>query len=302
MWPMAIGAGLQIAGGLFGRKSAKKAAEAQRRLAAEEGAEIERRYGAKSATLRGLADSAPDSSAFKPWNIVSGAGSWEIDPATGQAVQRLSQPLSAAQEWAYGQAAGAREQLGDFDREAFAQREFQDTQALQAEQRAGDMDQLLSSLRRKGLTGFGQTAAGASSSQLTNPMLQSLYKAQADADQGLAIRSRQMADSQMDRLQDRAKGLFNFGTGIDSLLYPQLADQMRLGEQAYDRDVDAWGRRGDMLTSADETDIAAYLAAIGRTSPAEKDVIGARLASNKGIADAMGSFGRRLGAGLFSKK
>jgi hypothetical protein len=294
MLPLVAGAALSIGSSLFGSRSAKKAAAAAERQARERQA-AEQQYGRDAlGRSQALAGSMPTNS-FKPWNIKTGLGSWEIDQATGQATAMMDPRAQGYQNWNYDQSEQARQQLGNFDRQRFAQQEFNRGQGLLSEGRNASLDGLLSSLQRKGLAGFGQTAQGGSSTSQTNPLLASLFDRQNRQDLELMDRSFGAADTQMDRLQNRATGLFDRGYAMNDDLNGQLQTSMQLGQNDYARGWDEWNQRARFGQGQEDYYRQAALGGMQGVADAQNMGTQARLSRDQGFA----RMGQNIGQSMF---
>ena len=292
MLPMlAAGAALQIAGGLFGSNSAKKAAQRAEQQARERQMQIQG-YGRDAlARSQGFAATMPDSSSFKPWNIVTNRGGWNIDPATGSATAQFSQPVQGYQDWAFGQSKLAQDQLGGFDRQGFAQQEFNRGQGLLAEGRGQQMSDTLGMLQRKGLAGFGQTMPGGSSTVAGNPIMSSLFDRRNRQDLELMDRSFGSADGQMDRLYGRATGLFDRGNALSDSLNGQLTTGMQFGQQDYERGMQDFRNRAGLFQNQEELQRLAALGGMEEVGQSQQRVTQARLGRDQGFAGMFQNIG-----------
>lgn len=296
--PLIAGAALSIGSSLFGSRSAKKAARRAEEQARQRQAQIQQ-YG-RDALGRSQQYGAGLSEAgqFRPWNIQTGAGGWDIDPATGQATARLSPELQGYQDWAYGQSRGAQEQLSDFDRQGFAQQEFQRGQGLLQESRDTNLNSLIGTLRRKGISGFGTAMPGSSSP--SNPLLNSLFERQNRQDLELADRSFGAADNQMDRLRRQATGMFGQGMELNSALNEQLGMNMRYG--AADREMALQNMRNQIEFGRGQEDYykTAALGGMEDVGKAQQMSNQARLGRDQGLASAFSNIGGSLFSGGMS--
>ena len=288
MLPMlAGGAFASIAGGLFGGRASRRAAAAAEQQARERAA-AQQQYGRDAlGRSQELASSMPTGS-FKPWNVRTGYGGWNIDPATGQATAQMDPRAQQYQDWNYGQSEQARQQLGNFDRQNFAQQEFNRGQGLLAEGRQGSMQSMLGMLKRKGLTGFGQAGY---SGMATNPLMNSMLDRQNRQDLELMDRSFGAADTQMDRLQNRATGMFDRGYGLNDDLNNQLEMNMRLGQQDYNRGWDEFDRRARFGQGQEEYYKQAALGGMEGIGQAQNMGTQARLGRDQGFANMLGNVG-----------
>lgn len=287
--PLIAGAALSIGSSLFGSRSAKKAARRAEEQARQRQAQIQQ-YG-RDAVARSQQYGAGLSEAgqFRPWNIQTGAGGWDIDPATGQATARLSPELQAYQDWAYGQSRGAQEQLSNFDRQGFAQQEFQRQQDLLNPQRQQVTSNTLGMLNRKGLAGFGITGAGGGPA--TNPIMSSLMDRFNRQDLELADRSFAAADTQMDRLNRQATGMFGQGYGLNDDLMNQLELNMRYGGADRDMAMQNWLNRAKVGAGQESFYEMAALGGMNDVANAQTQSNQARLGRDMGLASAFNSIG-----------
>ncbi len=294
MLPFA-GAALSLAGGLFGRSSAKRAARRAEAQARARQAQIQG-YG-RDALGRSQAIGAQQPTGFTPWNVRTGLGGWNIDPATGQATAEMDPTAKGYQDWAYGQSQEARNQLGNFDRQAFAQQEYNRGQGLLQEGRDSNLSNLLGSMQRKGLVGFGQTPVGGTSTSQSNPMLNSLFDRQNRQDLELMDRSFAAGDNQMDRLYSRANGLFDRAYGMNDDLNGQLEMNMRFGEADRSRDLQDW--QNMRMSAADQEQYHRMAALGGMEDVGNAQTMGnqARLSSNMGLSQMFGNMGGMLMGG-----
>jgi hypothetical protein len=290
-----IGAVLSIGSSLFGRSSAKRAArraeaQARARQAAIQG------YG-RDALGRSQAMAAQQPTGFTPWNVRTGFGGWNIDPATGQATAEMDPTAKGFQDWAYGQSQEARNQLGNFDRQAFAQQEYNRGQGLLQEGRDADLSNLLGSMQRKGLVGFGQTPVGGTSTSQSNPMLNSLFDRQNRQNLELMDRSFASGDRQMDRLSQRATGLFDTGYGMNDDLNNQLQMNMQFGEADRSRALQDW--QNMRMSGADQEQYYRLAALGGMEDVGNAQTMGnqARLGSNMGLAQIGSNMGGMMMSG-----
>jgi len=293
MLPMfAAGAALSLGSSMFGGRSVRRAAQRAEEQARQR-QEMEQQYGRDAlGRSQELAGSMPTNS-FKPWNIRTGLGGWNIDPATGQATAQMDPRAQQYRDWNYGQSEQARQQLGNYDRQGFAQQEFNRGQGLLAEGRQGSMQSMLGMLKRKGLTGFGQTGY---SGMATNPLMNSMLDRNNRQDLELMDRSFGAADTQMDRLQGRATGLFDRGYQMNNDLNNQLEMNMRFGQQDYTRGMDDFDRRARFAQGQEQYYRQAALG--GMEGVADAQAIGnqARLGRDQGLA----RMGQNMGNMMFS--
>jgi hypothetical protein len=196
------------------------------------------------------------------------------------------------QDWSYGQSEKARQQLGDYDRQGFAQQEFNRGQGLLAEGRQNSMQSMLGMLKRKGLSGFGQAGY---SGVATNPLLNSMLDRQNRQDLELMDRSFGAADTQMDRLQGRATGLFDRGYAMNDDLNGQLQTGMEFGQQDYNRGWNEWNQRARFGQGQEELYRQAALG--GNQGVADAQAMGnqARLGRDQGLA----RMGQNIGQSMF---
>lgn len=294
MLPMlAAGAALSLGSSFLGGRSSKKAAARAEEQARQRQAQIQGYNRDALGRNQAFAQTMPDGTAFKPWNIQTGRGGWEIDPATGQATAKLSQPNQQYQDWAYGQSAEARNQLGNFDRNAFAQQEYNRGQGLLAEGRGKQTSDMLGMLQRKGLAGFGQTNAVGGTAQ-TNPLMASLFDRQNRQDLELMDRSFGAGDAQMDRLYGRANGLFDRADNMNTSLNGQLQTGMQYGNDARSRSLDDWRMRSGIFDSQEALQRGAALGGMEDVGQAQQMGIQARLGRDQGLAQSFGQMGNMM--------
>lgn len=303
MWPLlAAGATLKLGSSWLGGRSAKKAAARAEELARQRAAQIQQYGRDAQGRLQTVADQMPGADSFRAWNIRTGMGGWDIDPTTGQATSYLSPRAQQAQDWYYNQADNAREQLGNFDRQGFAQQEFNRGQGLLKEARDSGLSNLLGMLQRKGLSGFGQTPVGGTSTTASNPLLNSYFDRMNRQDLELMDRSYGAADTQMDRIERRANGMFDRGYGMNDDLNSQLELGMRYGEADYRRGMDSWKTRWDMATGMEPYYKTAALGGMEDIGAAQNMGIQARLSRDQGFANTFGDIGSSLmGQGMFGQ-
>lgn len=293
MLPMLAGGAItSIAGGLFGGRASRRAAAAAEQQARERAAQ-QQQYG-RDALGRSQAMAAlMPTNSFKPWNVRTGLGGWSIDPSTGQVTAQMSQPAQDYQNWNYDQSNLARQQLGNFDRQGFAQQEFNRGQGLLAEGRQTSMNSMLGALKRKGLAGFGQVGFGGTA---TNPIVNSMMDRQNRQDLELMDRSFGSADNQMDRLQTRATGMFDRGYGLNDDLNNQLDMNMRFGQQDYNRGWDEFNQRARFGQGQEDYYRQAALGGMEDIGQAQQMGIQARLGRDQGFA----RMGQNIGNMMFS--
>jgi hypothetical protein len=295
---LAASAALSLGSSMFGGRSVRRAAQRAEDQARQRQA-MEQQYGRDAlGRSQAMAASMPTSS-FKPWNIRTGFGGWNIDPATGQATAQMDPRAQQYQDWNYGQSELARQQLGNYDRQGFAQQEFNRGQGLLAEGRQSSMQSMLGMLKRKGLSGFGQAGY---SGVATNPLLNSMLDRQNRQDLELMDRSFGAADTQMDRLDKRASGLFDRGYQMNDDLNNQLEMNMRFGQQDYNRGMDNFDRRARFAQDQERYYQQAALG--GNKGVADAQAMGnqARLSRDQGLARMGQNIGQSMFGGMFQQQ
>lgn len=298
MLPLGIaGAALQLGSGLFASRSARKAAQQREAQARARQAQIQQ-YG-QGALERSQALTNELPTGFRAWNIKTGLGNWSVDPTTGQATAQMSPEAAAQQQRLYGASNTAWNQLGNFDRQQFAQQEFNRGQGLLQEGRNADLSNLLGMLQRKGLAGFGQTAVGGTSTVETNPLLNSLFDRRNRQDLELMDRSFGAADTQLDRLSNRATDFFNRGYGMNDDLNNQLETGLRLGEQERQRALTDWQNRYRAFGDNEQYRKIAELGGMEEVMSAQDLGLQARLSGNTGLARSVDNIGGMMMQGKF---
>ena len=292
MWPMIAGAALSIGGSLLNRNSARKAAQAAENAARERAARIQNYNRGALGRSQELGLKMP--SGFTPWNVKTGMGSWGYDPASKTVTAQLGPEVAQQQQRLYGAADNAWNQLGNFDRQQFAQQEFNRGQGLLQESRNADLSNLVGMLQRKGLAGFGQTATGGTSTVETNPMLNSLFDRRNRQDLELMDRSFGMADNQMDRLTQRATGMFDRGYQYNDDLNGQLEMGLRMGDADRTRALADWQNQARLLSEQERFYQGVELGGMEDVANAQQYGIQARLGSNAGFANMMQQGGNML--------
>jgi hypothetical protein len=225
--PALIASGLQIAGGLLGGRSARKAA------------------AARAETLRQEGNRAFETSRFRPVGITSrfGSSNFQVDPNTGALIgadyeadpevaaiqdrlfsQMGEQGLSTAE-----QSLAAQQGLFDLGRqylaespEAAAQSWMQRRQAALAPARERAFNQLQNSIFNRGTSGLA-VAQGAGL-QAAQPGLASYFNALAEQDLDLALQAQEQGQAQT----RFGAGLFGLGTDIATAGYRPFATQFEL--------------------------------------------------------------------------
>jgi hypothetical protein len=298
MLPMLAGGVLSLGSSLFGGRSARRAAQRAEDQARQRQAQIQGYNRDALGRSQAFSQTMPDGTAFTPWNIQTGRGGWEIDPATGQATARLSQPNQAMQDWQYRQSQEARNQLGNFDRNAFAQQEYNRGQGLLAEGRGQQMSDMMGMLQRKGLAGFGQTNAIGGTAQ-TNPLLATLFDRQNRQDLELMDRSFGAGDAQMDRLYGRATGLFDRADNMNTSLDSQLQRGMQYGEADRQRGLDDFRMRAGLFDSQEALQRGAALGGMEDVGTAQNMGNQARYGASMGMSQSFGNIGNlMMGGGM----
>lgn len=293
--PLVIGAGLQLASGLFNSRSARRAAAAAENQARQRQAQIQQ-YG-RDALGRSQEMASQLPTGFRAYNVRTGFGGWNIDPTTGTVTAEMSPEAKAYQDWAYGASGTARQQLGDFNRQQFAQQEYDRGRGLLQEGRSADLSNLVGMLQRKGIAGFGQTPVGGTSTIQSNPLLNSLFDRQNRQDLELLDRSYGAADTQMDRLTRRATGLFEAGYGLNDDLNAQLDMAYRLGERERAVQLEDFRNRQGLFNDQEQLQRLVALGGVEDVGRAQQMGTQSRLASNTGLANSIANIG-----GMFLSK
>lgn len=242
--PAIIGAGVQLLGGLFGSRSARRAARREQQRA-DEAAAAQRAYATaatqRAEELAGLAP-RPTAQTFRPVNLTTGYGTTRYNPETGQYEQQLSDPLAGQQRFSYESSQALANQLKGFDPQAFAQQRFAGYQSLLTPQREAATSRLLGQLKRKGLLGFEQTPVGGTSTQRYNPLTEGFARAMAQQDEALALKAFGEGTAEQERLAALQERMFGQGMRLNEPLTSQMRYGYDLGERDYRRIADAEAR------------------------------------------------------------
>jgi hypothetical protein len=288
--PLAIGAGVQLLGGLFGSRSKRKAAARAQAQAAAEAARLQA-YGRGAVDRHSGMMQEQRGINFRPVNISTGMGTHKFGP-DGSVEAQLSQPLQQQQDWMYGQADNLRGQMGNLDRDAFAQQDYQRMQALMGEGRNAAMSGTMGMLSRKGLAGFGMDAGTGGGS--TNPIMSSLMDRFNRQDQEMAYNSYGRADNEMKRLMDMQRQMFGGGAEINNMLNPQLMQSMQFGQQNFQNDRSMFNDRYSMFQNKELMQKIAELGGMEGISAANTAANQARLGQSTGFWGGVSN----LGAGM----
>lgn len=225
--PAIIAGGLSLAGGLFGGRSARRAAAAQ------------------AEALRQAGQQAFESSRFRPVGITSrfGSSNFQVDPTTGAltgAGYEASPEVMALQDRLFSQMSdqglGTAEQalaaqqglfnlgqqyLAQSPQEA-AQQWMQSQQALLQPSRERTLAQTRQNLFNTGREGLSIAQGG--NLQATNPEMAAYYNALAQQDLNLAAQAQEQGRAQT----TFGAGLFGSGIDIASAGYRPFATQFEL--------------------------------------------------------------------------
>lgn len=240
-------------------------------------------YGANQLSNAANASNAATNAAvaaqqFKPYSITTGFGASAFNPETQQATYALSPQMEAFRNKYYGMASGALD-TADVTGQQAAQNYMAQQQALLQPQRMQEDIALRNQQIGRGRIGLGlaSEAAGGGAGGMLNPEQFNLNRARSLADQQLAANAYQFGQQDIDRYLQRASGLLQSGTGIESLGQQALtmgADLGKLGVAA------GQGQAQSLLTGAQQANAANLMA----TSAAMQ---------------GLGNFGRSMG-GLFT--
>lgn len=296
-----VGAGMSVLGSLFGGRSAKKAAARAHEQAMQRQAQIQQ-YGNQAASRLDGQQAMLSDVAFKPWNITSGNGTNRINPLTGEITQELSQPLQQQQDWSYQQAQNIQGQLGNFDRDQFAQQEYQRHLALLQPSRNDQMAGMMNMARRKGVGGLSVSSLGSAPGQgvAVNPLAAGLGQQWGQQDQALAARSYGMADNEMARLYGLQSGLFGQGLKLNDAVDDQMEQAMRFGQQDFNNQRTQFQDQYGLFRDQEQYRKMAALGGMEGIQEAQNMGIQARLGRDQGIASSMTKLGgQMIGAGMF---
>jgi len=243
-WIMAGGAAVSVVGGLLGKKSAKKAAQAQQRMQEEMARkQLEAKQQSYNRQL-GIAEQERAASANPLFaGADTGFANARYNPETGQMESQLNAPWAAQRDMfmdnsrtASGQ--GNRmfdmankfyDQAGDFNPQTFATERYNAAQALLGEQDARSQEGLMADLFNRG--GFGlrvnQAAAatplaggGVAAGQGTvgvNPLVDTFMNARNRRNAEMSYRSLGEGQSYLDAILGRGNNALNLGTGMFNL-------------------------------------------------------------------------------------
>jgi hypothetical protein len=224
-----IGAVANIAGGLLGGRSAKKAAEAQRRAAEEAERRRLQMFNEAKAGLTtvgnntsnnflGLAGMAPSIYEFNPVTAKNNIGSVQYDPATGQMVTNLSGEYEGYRGM-FGEGLNAATQSlqgMNYDPNMVAQDWMAKQQGLLAPGRTMQLEQLAGRMNALGVGGIRtNTAAQGNGVVAINPHTAALTNSWANEDARLAAAADQMGQNRLDQLLGRQAGMFGRVLGVD---------------------------------------------------------------------------------------
>lgn len=237
----AVSAGVQLLGGFFGSRSARKAAEAKRQQMEAYasglrgiGENVEGGYNTFGQNMFGLAEEAGDRYQFTPFAVRSGFGSAQLGP------EGFSTTLSPEYADLRGRMlGGASDLLGQaqaFDTQGYAQNMFQQLQGLAQPARQEQLQSAARMLHKTGGMGLGSNTEG-------NLMMRGLGRGFSQQDAQMALQAQQMAGTEQDRAMARAYGMLAQGVGIDNLnkdLFSQFQGVQQLAQPFQMRSADQY--------------------------------------------------------------
>lgn len=222
MWQMAIPAAINLAGGLFGSRSAKKAGQQQ--MAARQnqaaaytqaGQDVSNAYGTYGQDMFGLAGQARDVYKFTPYSVRSPFGTASME--NGQ----FSTNLGPEGQMLMGMAGNTLNEASQYDRMGAQDAYFQNLQRLASTARGDQMSAAKRMLFGRGQMGLGGNVNG-------NMMMRGLASGWADQDAQMAKMSMDYGGQELDRLLGRGYGMLGQAAGLSN----NMANQWQMVQGA----------------------------------------------------------------------
>jgi hypothetical protein len=215
MWQMAIPAAINLAGGLLGRSSAKKAAnqqaqarEAQAAVYDQWGNQINQGYQDYGNQMFGLADTALEKYKFNPIAARNAFGS------VGMQGNELVTQMSPELQQMYGMGANWMNQAGMFDRAGAEGAYMSNLQRLAGTARNDQMEAAMRTLQAKGQMGLGGNTRG-------NMLMRGLASGWSDQDAQMAKMSMDYGGNELDRMLARGTGMFTNAANLSNNTFNQ---------------------------------------------------------------------------------
>lgn len=210
MWQVAIPAAINLAGGLFASRSAKKAAEQQRQAREaqagtyeQQGQNVQGAYNEYGQNMFGLADQATERFQFNPISARGPFGGVQMQG--NQLVNQLDPTGQSLQ-------AGAGNVLNEammFDRGGAQDAYYQNLQSMYAPTRQLQTESLLRKLQSKGMAGLGSNVNG-------NMLTKGMASGWNEQDLAAAKMAMDYGGSELDRLYQRGYGMLNAVQGMSN--------------------------------------------------------------------------------------
>ena len=203
MWQMAIPAAINLAGGLLGSRSAKKAAnqqaaarERQAGVYEGQGRDIEGAYNQYGQNMFGFSEDARNAYQFNPIAMRSPFGS--VSYQNGELVSEMSPEASMLM----GQGNATLSQAGMFDQQGAQDAYFNNLQRMYGSARDLQSQSLLRTLQSKGMAGLGSNVNG-------NMLMKGMMSGWQDQDLAASKMSMDYGGNELDRLYNRGYGMLN---------------------------------------------------------------------------------------------
>lgn len=222
---------------------------------------------------------AAEAGKFKPYGVTTGFGSSYFDPESGTAGYDLDPALAAYRDSLMQGSAASMPT--DFDPTANADKYYSEMQAMMAPQRAqqaANMQQNMFGSGRLGMRLAGE-AAGAGAGGMYQPDIFGMNRANALADQQLAMQARTQSMAELDSAIARSQGMFTGAMGVEEMgLRP-----LEIGAALGGRQASAGANAGQALLT-------------GATNAAN-----ANMAAGVGWGNTLADLGAKLGTFQWSK-
>jgi hypothetical protein len=207
-----------------------------------------------------LGDRVASYAEFKPYSVSSGFGTGYFDTQKNTAGYEIDPLLARYRDQLYSMGAGALGQV-NLDPTQAAQRYFTEQQGLMAPQRQAEDIALRQQMLNRGRIGLGVSpqamGAGTGGGGFVNPDQYRVDLARSRADAELGVRSRDLAQAEIDTLLGRGTGLFTQGFGVEELGMKPLTMGADLGKAG----ASAGANMGQSLLATGQASINANRAA-----------------------------------------
>jgi hypothetical protein len=318
MLPALAAAGaIQLAGGLFGARSAKKAVAENRKAmdqyiynSAQEATKVQGAYNQYGQGLKDLSATIPGRFNFKPYAMRSGYGTTEmgdngITTTLAPEYQGLRNGMLAGSQ-------GYLDYANQFNPDSYAGSLYDAYQGTMANQRSAENDSLYQGLLSKGLIGMSSNSPTAGGG---NPFFAALSRGRADADAKLAISARENAFGELQKLYGLSGNLASGAAGIDNLskdnfgmfaTAQQLAQpfQLNAAQTGLGLDMAALNAplQGQMFYSNNLMDLLGkqYGSTVSNNAANQQISQGRNSAVTGALSSLVGGFGGMFGGGGFS--